>query len=227
MPQERICQEASRGKVVSGNDRAGVHRAHHRSQLRVTASPPKQRLAPDAAAVLTLCLLRLPCRRGSEPDRPPRRASRHDVDHLGPLRMKALRGSRVDPPFPPRVMRQLVGPTEDEAFDNPTGELVYRYLPTAAYRSVFDFGCGCGRVARQLIQQRERPERYVGIDLHRGMIEWCKSNLAPYAHGFEFFHHDVFNSLFNPDRSKPDSLPFPSTGASATLVNAHSVFTHL
>lgn len=129
--------------------------------------------------------------------------------------------------FPPLEMRKLVGPTDLADFDNPTGALVYPYLDTAAYESVFDFGCGCGRVARQLIQQRPRPERYVGIDLHRGMIEWCRSNLAPHAPGFEFLHHDVFNYHFNPGGAKPRKLPFPVADNSATLVNAFSIFTHL
>jgi SAM-dependent methyltransferase len=124
-------------------------------------------------------------------------------------------------------MRKLVGPVADEAFDNPTREPVYPYLDAAVFESVFDFGCGCGRVARQLIQQRPRPERYVGIDLHYGMIRWCQQNLAPRAPGFEFHHHDVFNYHFNPGPSKPRMLPFPVADDSATLVNAYSVFTHL
>jgi SAM-dependent methyltransferase len=124
-------------------------------------------------------------------------------------------------------MRQLVGPTDDADFDNPNGALVYPYLPASAYRSVFDFGCGCGRVARQLIQQDPRPERYVGIDLHRGLIEWCRRELAPHAQNFEFAHHNVFNYHFNPDSSAPQTRRFPITDSSATLVNAWSVFTHL
>jgi SAM-dependent methyltransferase len=124
-------------------------------------------------------------------------------------------------------MRALVGPTDIAAFDNPSGELVFPYLPAAAYRSVFDFGCGCGRIARQLIQQRERPERYLGIDLHAGMINWCQENLAPRAPRFSFMHHDVFDDNFNPGGGKPRAAPFPSPDGQFTLVNATSVFTHL
>ena len=74
-------------------------------------------------------------------------------------------------PMPPLEMRELVGPTDPSSFDNPTGDLIYPYLPESAYESVLDFGCGCGRVARQLIQQRVRPLHYLDIDLHRGMIQ--------------------------------------------------------
>jgi SAM-dependent methyltransferase len=130
-------------------------------------------------------------------------------------------------PIPPAEMRELVGPTEPEAFDNPDHRLVYPYIEPPAYESVFDFGCGCGRVARQLIQQDPQPSRYLGIDLHRGMIEWCRRNLAPVAPQFEFVYHDVRNLSFNPGDEKPELLPFPAEPESATFVNATSVFTHL
>ena len=130
-------------------------------------------------------------------------------------------------PIPPPEMRQLVGPTDLAAFDNPTGSLVFPYLSPDVYKEVFDFGCGCGRVARQLILQRSRPSRYLGIDLHRGMINWCKENLQPIAPNFEFLHHDVFNVRFNPGAGKPQAAVFPAGDGEFTLVNATSVFTHL
>jgi SAM-dependent methyltransferase len=130
-------------------------------------------------------------------------------------------------PFPPPEMRALVGPTELEAFDNPSGSLVYPYLRPEHYQRVFDFGCGCGRVARQLILQSPRPERYVGVDLHRGMIEWAQANLSPAADGFQFLHHNVYNRSFNPGEGLPDVAPLPVEDSSFTLVNALSVFTHL
>ena len=146
-------------------------------------------------------------------------------------RLKLLRGRRAagtgSLPLPPPDMRALVGLTDPAFYDNPAGALVYPNLGVEAHRRVFDFGCGCGRVARQLIQQQPRPERYVGVDLHRGMIEWCSANLAPRAPGFEFHHHDVFNPGFNPDPGKPVTAPFQVEDGQFTLVNAWSVFTHL
>jgi len=125
-----------------------------------------------------------------------------------------------DLPFPPLEMRRLVGPTDLKVYDNPTGELVYPGLAPETFRAVFDFGCGCGRVARQLMLQRTPPELYVGIDLHPDMIAWCNENLQPAAPNFHFYHHDVFNVAFNPRHEKPLTAQF-------TLVNALSVFTHL
>lgn len=130
-------------------------------------------------------------------------------------------------PLPPLEMRQTVGPTDPAAFDNPGGAPIFADLPPAAYRSVLDFGCGCGRLARQLIQQDPRPESYLGIDLHPVLIEWCRENLTPAAPQFEFRHHDVHYPSWNPGEGKPRTAPFPAADASRTLVIAYSVFTHL
>lgn len=130
-------------------------------------------------------------------------------------------------PIPPLEMRQLVGPTEISLYDNSDGSLVYPWLAPELYERVFDFGCGCGRVARQLILQNPQPSGYVGIDLHPGMIGWCNQNLRPVAPNFEFHHHDVFNVYSNPGRDKPLTAPFPAEDKQFTLINALSVFTHL
>jgi SAM-dependent methyltransferase len=130
-------------------------------------------------------------------------------------------------PFPPLEMRELIGTADLAAFDNPAGSLVYDYIDSNLYEKVFDFGCGCGRVARQLLQQRPAPKMYVGIDLHAGMIRWCQRNLQPVAPHFSFLHHDVFDVMFNPIPGSPSVAPFPVGDSQFTLVNAHSVFTHL
>jgi SAM-dependent methyltransferase len=124
-------------------------------------------------------------------------------------------------------MRKLVGVTDPAAFDNPSGAPIFDFVDPSAFRTVLDFGCGCGRLARQLIQQRPTPERYLGIDLHAGMIAWCQHNLTPLAPGFDFVHHDVYNYHFNPGAEKPRVLPIPADKGSFSLVEAWSVFTHL
>ena len=112
-------------------------------------------------------------------------------------------------------------------YDNPTGLPIYPDLPPEAYRSVFDFGCGCGRTARQLIQQTPRPTRYVGIDPHPGLVGWANANLAPDAPGFSFAHHDVYSPGYAPGNTLRLADRFPVADGSASLVIAHSVFTHL
>jgi SAM-dependent methyltransferase len=129
-------------------------------------------------------------------------------------------------PLPPLAFRRWVGPTELERFDNPDGSLVYPDFAADSYESVFDFGCGCGRVARQLILQNPRPSRYVGVDVHPELIAWCREHLGPAAPGFEFFHHNVFDKLVNPG-DKPDVLAFPVADESVTFFEALSIFTHI
>jgi SAM-dependent methyltransferase len=128
-------------------------------------------------------------------------------------------------PLPPFEMRQLIGPTDDAAFENSSGAPVYG-VARERFEHVLDFGCGCGRMARQMLQQTPRPRRYTGFDLHAGMIKWCRSNLMPHAPGFEFVHHDVANQSFNPGRFKPVVRPMPAADGSISLLIAHSVFTH-
>jgi SAM-dependent methyltransferase len=123
----------------------------------------------------------------------------------------------------------MVGPTDTTAFDNPSGTPIYAEfgIPLRAYETVFDFGCGCGRLARRLLQQTPKPHRYVGIDVHRGLIEWCGENLSPVDSNYQFLHHDVYSPYYAPSNSLRLALPFPMNDATASLVIAHSVFTHL
>jgi SAM-dependent methyltransferase len=129
-------------------------------------------------------------------------------------------------PMPPFEMRQLVGPTDEAAFDNPSGGPIFADVPDAQFESVVDFGCGCGRLARQMLQQRVRPRRYLGFDLHPGMVRWCQRELTPHAPSFEFKHHDIHNPIFNPGPPKPYWLPMPAENEVARLMIALSVFTH-
>ena len=128
-------------------------------------------------------------------------------------------------PIPPFEMRQLVGPTDEAMFDNPSRAPIFGVDPER-FDHVLDFGCGCGRLARQMMQQVPRPRRYTGFDLHAGMIRWCRTNLTPHAPGFSFLHHDVGNASFNPGRHKPLLRPMPVESGSVTLLIALSVFTH-
>lgn len=132
----------------------------------------------------------------------------------------------MDLPFPPIEFRRLVGPTETKFFDNTSRALVFPDVKPDAYASVFDFGCGCGRLARQLIQQQPQPARYLGVDRHTGMVAWCRENLAPHAPHFDFRHHDVLHDVLNPTGT-PGHLPLPVSDGEVTLFIAWSVFTHL
>jgi SAM-dependent methyltransferase len=130
-------------------------------------------------------------------------------------------------PIPPPEMRRLVGPMEEAAFDNPHGGLGVPLVDKSAYDSVLDFGCGCGRIARTLIRQTPSPNRYLGLDVHEGMVRWCSDNLTPIAPRFQFRHHDVYNAQFNPRRRAPRVAALAADTAAFSLFIAWSVFTHI
>lgn len=142
-------------------------------------------------------------------------------------------GSTEELAFPPLQYRRIVGPTDTAPFDNPSGEPIWGNLdlgPLAAgeaYRSIFDFGCGCGRNARQLLLQHQPPQRYVGVDVHPGMIRWCRKNLKRQGVDVQFDHHDVWSPTYAPENSRKEMRPLRQYGHDFSLVNAHSVFTHL
>jgi SAM-dependent methyltransferase len=146
---------------------------------------------------------------------------------LAPAEADAARSDHGALPLPPLEMRKMVGPTDPSLFDNPSGVPVFPDLPPHAYESIFDFGCGCGRVARQLIQQNPRPGRYLGVDLHPALVKWCQDNLSPHAPEFEFRHHDVIHPTRNAGIDKPEIRPLEAASGEFSLVLAHSVFTHL
>jgi SAM-dependent methyltransferase len=130
------------------------------------------------------------------------------------------------PPMPPVELRRSVGHDGTEGFENPYGDLAFADdVPAENYASVLDFGCGCGRIARQMMLQRQvHPVRYLGIDLYKPSIDWCRDHLTRFDPRYRFEHMDVFNAGLNP-KGKPRA-PFP-TQDRFTLVNAHSVFTHI
>ena len=127
-------------------------------------------------------------------------------------------------PMPPVELRRSVGLEGTEQFENPYGVLAFGDdVPAENYTSVLDFGCGCGRVARQmLLQSHSVPARYLGLDLYKPSIDWCQSNLK--AAGFEFRHLNAYNIGLNPQGER-----FAQIGGSERfrLINAHSVFTHI
>ncbi|MDQ3741962.1 MAG: class I SAM-dependent methyltransferase, partial [Actinomycetota bacterium] len=80
-------------------------------------------------------------------------------------------------------------------------------IDRAGLRTVLDFGCGCGRVARQW---RDEPWELHGCDLDPRLASWCDEHL-PFM------------------RAQPNDLvpPAPYPAGRFDLVYALSVVTHL
>lgn len=93
-------------------------------------------------------------------------------------------------PLSPPEYRHNVGAVDPKRYENPSGDLIYPIIAPHYYRKFFDFGYG--RVARNLALQKIAPERYLGIDLHKGMIEWCQQSLTLKLPHYRFEHHNVY-----------------------------------
>lgn len=128
-------------------------------------------------------------------------------------------------PIPPVELRRSVGVEGTETFENPHGDLAFGDdIAPEHYASVLDFGCGCGRIARKMmLQVNNIPGRYLGLDLYQPSIDWCRKNL--HRPGFEFRHFDAFHHTFNPGGVTRATIS--ADMERFTLVNAHSVFTHI
>jgi SAM-dependent methyltransferase len=134
----------------------------------------------------------------------------------------------TDIPLPPTELRDLIG--KGAIFDGITDLDILEEHGPAIWRSVLDFGCGSGRLARHLLRHDPVPRRYVGIDIDRRGLAWCAEHLYPIASRlglrWDFVHHDVRNPFLNPTGAA-EVLSLPMLDRTVSLVLAHSVFTHL
>src|SRR3546814_8020735 len=74
--------------------------------------------------------------------------------------------------------------------------------------------------------------RYVGFDIVREPVDWCRRHVAPRRPGFAFEHVDFRHPLYNPGGTVPSAAGFAGRiGAlrawRPSVVAAVSVFTHL
>lgn len=90
---------------------------------------------------------------------------------------------------------------------------------------ILDVGCGIGRVATGIY--RRRPGiAYLGFDVVEYGILWCRKAIR--APNFQFDHHDIYNSFYNPrGRIRPETFRFPYADNSFDLILIISVYTHM
>ncbi len=104
--------------------------------------------------------------------------------------------------------------------------LVNHFTPENA--TVLDIGCGCGRTARCLINNRW-IRKYIGFDVVETSIKWCQKFLEPPWQGAaKFYWFDLYSAEYNPTAAmKAEELRFPADDRCVDVVFAASLFTHL
>ena len=162
-------------------------------------------------------------RLGARGDRAMRRARRLGLGAVAPLDAAAARlnGKR---PYPPLHLRRQVGPLA--TFESSAGEFAVLLSMAAGMRpgsSVLDVGCGCGSVPLALGDRLGPSGRYLGLDVDRAAIGWCRRHLA--GEGRSFAEHDYWNAYYNPGGRR--FLPFAVPDASIDVVLMKSVLTHV
>jgi SAM-dependent methyltransferase len=120
-------------------------------------------------------------------------------------------------PFPPpRLIRLVIGSGMISTFIE-SGKTITQSLASnlskngidiGGFRTILDFGCGCGRLIRHL--RFLQDTRLYGTDCNGELVEWCRRHL-------DFAQFDI-NALSPPLRYDSGSMDF---------VYARSVFTHL
>ena len=137
-------------------------------------------------------------------------------------------------PLPPDEYMRLVCGTHhaDVAanFERVGADLVMRLRSLQmvnAGATVLDVGCGCGRLARQLLALPIAS--YTGFDRHPGMIAWAAAHLIDPR--FIFLHVDVISGYSVEDGEvgtiPPTAFVFPFPNNTFTDIIAASVLTHI
>jgi ubiquinone/menaquinone biosynthesis C-methylase UbiE len=129
--------------------------------------------------------------------------------------------------LPPLWLRRHAGPVKHfhssaEQTAATVGELAL-LRPTD---TVLDVGCGPGAMAIEF-QRLLAPEgRYVGFDVHRPSINWCREHLESDPR-FRFELAEIRTPFSPRSAGRIEGFRFPVADDSCDFVLAKSVFTHL
>jgi SAM-dependent methyltransferase len=102
--------------------------------------------------------------------------------------------------------------------------LIFVHLPRKDENRILDVGCGTGLLGISSEPFLGHNGRYVGIDVTKEDVEFCRRHYP--APQFEFIHFDVNNPAYAPSQTNA-KRPWPVESASFDLVTALSVWTHL
>ena len=129
-----------------------------------------------------------------------------------------LAGASDGLPIPPTHLVKLVSPLGELAWllrGGKTGQECILYalrrngFSIQDFRTILDFGCGCGRIMRHW--KTCQGPRFYGTDYNPVLIDWCQKNLGDFAQ-------------FNTNQLNP---PLEYEDGFFDFIYVFSVFTHL
>jgi SAM-dependent methyltransferase len=94
--------------------------------------------------------------------------------------------------------------------------------------SILEIGCGIGRDAIPLTGILSAAGSYLGVDIIKPSIDWCKANIEARWPNFRFIHFDVKDQLHNPSGTTSTlDIRLPVRDGSVDRIILWSVFTHM
>lgn len=157
---------------------------------------------------------------------------RLDVTHFSrnePIRCGSGRVAEIVPPIAGGRLRTTVSTPTMVGYlfiADAWHALLCRLLRADA--RLLDIGCGCGKMARNLLYH-PYVKAYIGFDTNRDGIDFCRQHLVPRSEGrFAFHCLDVHSEVYNPQGTlRTGEVVFPAADGSVDLALAASLFTHL
>src|SRR5215467_10088435 len=136
--------------------------------------------------------------------------------------------------LPPHEYQELVCGRNDTHLFEEVGRSLANWLSDegmlAPGANFLDIGCGCGRLARYLLDKPIRT--YRGFDRHPGMVHWCSQEISKRDPRFSFDFFPLKSSCYEPlDNERGafavEDFHFPYLDASFDSCLLASVFTHM
>jgi SAM-dependent methyltransferase len=134
--------------------------------------------------------------------------------------------------LPPVAMRQGVGAKDPAVYLAVAKGILDMARDLAWLRPsdrVLDLGCGAGRFLTALLAEFGRINRYVGLDVRRDVIEWCRTALAKPEFGdVRFDWIDVANHRYHAIGERAaHEVRLPAADGAFDFVMLWSVFSHM
>ena len=131
-------------------------------------------------------------------------------------------------PLPPQSLRFMA--EDDEKFLRIAAEnaSLLQSHGLQQNHSLLDLGCGYGRLAYGLERNIQFQGKYVGFDILKRHVDWCKSNIQSERDNYNFEHLDIQNDRYNPKgKLEAQSWKFEYDSERFDYACLFSVFTHM